>query len=250
MQQGVRRFYEDTYPVDPTDAPGGFHHGRQQIYRQTLSMFESTTEGRLLDVGCYDGYLTRMVGQKVRAHQLYGVDFNQNVLPLAAEKGIITSHVDLNNESLPYDDAFFDCVCCSEVIEHVLSPDHLLRELHRVLKPSGYAVITTPNLASWRNRMVLLLGWQPYYTEVSTELAVGNPHFRGKPSGHIRVFTPLALQELISAAGLQIEQFSGMVYGFPTDGSLFTRLAALIDRLVGKRVPALSDDLMVRVKRA
>jgi SAM-dependent methyltransferase len=41
-------------------------------------------------------------------------------------------------------DSSFDCVVCSEVIEHVTDVDGLLSEIHRLLKPGGRAVITTP----------------------------------------------------------------------------------------------------------
>jgi hypothetical protein len=39
--------------------------------------------------------------------------------------------------------------------------------VRRVLREGGYLLITTPNLASWVNRLVMLLGYQPYNCEVS-----------------------------------------------------------------------------------
>ncbi|OGC97698.1 hypothetical protein A2634_04745 [Candidatus Amesbacteria bacterium RIFCSPHIGHO2_01_FULL_48_32] len=48
-------------------------------------------------------------------------------------------------EKIPVRDNYFDKVECSEVIEHVMSPKKMLKELCRVLKPNGTMVITFPN---------------------------------------------------------------------------------------------------------
>ena len=55
---------------------------------------------------------------------------------------------------LPYDDASFDLVCSTEVIEHVGEPAPWLRELARVTRPGGGLFLTTPNCASWPFRVL------------------------------------------------------------------------------------------------
>ena len=47
--------------------------------------------------------------------------------------------------ALPFRDGAFDRVYCSEVLEHVLDPESVIREMHRVLAPGGIAVISVPN---------------------------------------------------------------------------------------------------------
>jgi 2-polyprenyl-3-methyl-5-hydroxy-6-metoxy-1,4-benzoquinol methylase len=46
----------------------------------------------------------------------------------------------------PFDDQSFDAVICTEGIEHMLNPDHLLKELLRVCRVGGTVVLSTPNL--------------------------------------------------------------------------------------------------------
>jgi SAM-dependent methyltransferase len=45
---------------------------------------------------------------------------------------------------LPLADAVFDCVVCTEVLEHVGDPARVLAELRRVLRPGGRLLLTTP----------------------------------------------------------------------------------------------------------
>ncbi|NJN17793.1 MAG: class I SAM-dependent methyltransferase [Oscillochloris sp.] len=52
-------------------------------------------------------------------------------------------------ESLPFPDAAFDVVTAWDVLEHVRDPQQVLRELARVLRPGGHALITAINRRAW-----------------------------------------------------------------------------------------------------
>lgn len=56
------------------------------------------------------------------------------------------------DEELPFDDGAFDAATCVEGIEHIENPWRLAREFHRVLRPGGRLVVTTPNILSIRSR--------------------------------------------------------------------------------------------------
>lgn len=51
-------------------------------------------------------------------------------------------------DNLPFEDATYDCVLCTEVLEHLPDPLAAMREISRVLKPGGHAFVTTPFLVS------------------------------------------------------------------------------------------------------
>jgi SAM-dependent methyltransferase len=158
--------------------------------------------------------------------------------------------VDLNaGGKMPFEDHRFDFIYCGDVIEHIYSPDHLLEEIARLLRPGGYALLTTPNLASWRNRLVLLLGWQPFMTEVSTRYRVGNPRMpAGLPSGHIRVFAPRALRDLPAHYGLRVERLGGLILGGRTPGVVGT-ISRWIDLAAARLQPTLCDELIVKLRK-
>ena len=49
-----------------------------------------------------------------------------------------------DGNAFPFEDASFDGVICNEVLEHVFNPDQFLREIFRVLKPSGDLLLSVP----------------------------------------------------------------------------------------------------------
>ena len=53
----------------------------------------------------------------------------------------------MNAEQLAFGNSTFDRVYCTEVLEHVQNPRTVLREMHRVLKEHGVAVVSVPNEA-------------------------------------------------------------------------------------------------------
>ena len=54
---------------------------------------------------------------------------------------------------LPIADDSMDIILCSEVLEHIEQPPSAIEEIARILKPDGYALITTPNPANLVERM-------------------------------------------------------------------------------------------------
>lgn len=215
---------------------------------QLLACLTPKPGGILLDIGCFDGSKSVLFCRVAQCKEIIGVDFLPEKLAEARARGLQTLEADLNTDlplSLPSHS--FDIILCSEVIEHLFSPDDLLDEMKRLLKPDGYILLTTPNLASWKNRLALLLGWQPFASEVSTRDRYGNPlAARGRPSGHIRLFTLRALLEMARAAGLRPSQVFGVAAPSP-QRNLIGVLSRLGDRLFAKR-PSLADRLIVRLE--
>lgn len=125
----------------------------------------------------------------------------------------------LNPPTILYQQA--DFIICSEIIEHLDETDILMDSIKKVLKSNGWLYLTTPNLASYHGRLCLLLGWQPFFTEVSNRSCTfgKGPIFtkfyaKGDPTAvhHLRAFTYKALLEFLRFHGWQVVETGGCGY--------------------------------------
>jgi SAM-dependent methyltransferase len=176
--------------------------------------------GVLVDLGCDDGGHTLEFAAAARATEVFGVDLVEERAAVARERGVDVTLADLN-EPLPYGGATFDVVVSNQVIEHLADTDTFVREVHRILRVGGIAVVSTENLASWHNVFALLLGWQPFsLSNVSgTRLGLGNPLAAQRDLApaqrsweHVRVFAYRGLTELFAAHGFTVGNIVGAGY--------------------------------------
>jgi SAM-dependent methyltransferase len=101
---------------------------------------------RVLDFGCYDGYVLRKLRDRY-AIEGVGVDVSQNALALARARNTSEALTFVQDDglALPFESESFDVVVCSEILEHVPELDPVLSELTRVLVRGGRLYATMPN---------------------------------------------------------------------------------------------------------
>jgi 2-polyprenyl-3-methyl-5-hydroxy-6-metoxy-1,4-benzoquinol methylase len=193
---------------------------------------------RLLDVGCGDGTLCLMVGEEAR--RCIGVDGAMPALRKAAAQGLAVQCADFNAAHLPYRDGAFDAASCLDVLEHVLDPRHLLRELARVLEPGGVLILTTPNIRYYGFVLTLLRGRFPPTS--------GDPG--GYDGGHLHYFTFADVRSLLGEAGFAaIEEFG--LYRWTRlgpGGTLKERVKALLGDHLKREF--FSGAVVIRARRA
>jgi ubiquinone/menaquinone biosynthesis C-methylase UbiE len=184
----------------------------------------------LLDVGCRDGQKTLLFWRKVSAKKIIGIDGVKPRLEAARQRGIKDVVVSDLEKRWPFRKNYFDVVVSNQVIEHVVDLDHFLGEVFRVLKPGGYRVVSTENLASWHNIFSLILGYQDFSHHLIRKSHVGNPmspHFGEKTvswsardnSGvddtrypHVKIMTYRSLIKVFEAFGFKFER--GLASGY------------------------------------
>ena len=90
---------------------------------------------------------------------------------------------------------------CCELIEHLPSdPMHTMTEIHRILKPGGHVILTTPNIASLRAISAMLEGYHPGFFP-----AYMMPEAMAKvDSRHNREYTPREIHLLLNYAGFDV----------------------------------------------
>ena len=214
---------------------------------KVLQIFANHNFHRILDIGCGDGNFSLLLKEASRAEEVYGVDISSKAVELANAAGVKAFQTDIDEEPLPFEKDSFDAIFCGEVVEHLLDPDHLLDEIHRTLKLGGIAIITIPNLAAWYNRFVLLLGFQPFWTDVSYKHDLGKLIYKlGSGGGHLRSFTYRALKELLLLHQFRIAKVMGSVnYLLPVK---IPRFLYILDRMMSV-YPALSSNPIFVVQK-
>jgi SAM-dependent methyltransferase len=164
----VRDYYRDieTYDwVDVADHIRGpeafFHRNRRRTVRRLLERYRA--QPPMLDAGCGTGLnLASMPSGSV------GLDLNPRNLELVRQRLPEQTAVEGDIEAMPFEDASFETVVCTEVLEHIPHPDHALKEILRVLRPGGVLIGSVPcHSFIWKLRFLSSTcpGDEPFHNE-------------------------------------------------------------------------------------
>ncbi|MGW7411984.1 class I SAM-dependent methyltransferase [Streptomyces sp. NPDC054863] len=237
----LRDFYEN--PAVPV-ASGDARSLRQA--RMLAGALAGTSGATVLDIGCGDGTAAVTAAPLLAGHRIVGVDWSQDALRRASARfaavprDISAVRGELTDGGLPFADRAADAVLFSEVIEHLVDPDSALDEIRRVLAPGGHLMLSTPNLAAWYNRALLLAGVQPVFSEVSLRGIHGRPG--REVVGHLRLYTARALREFLTASGFEVVRIAGAPFhGVPRPLRPLDRLACA--------APSAASILLVHARR-
>ncbi len=191
-----------------------------------LNLIEPDPNACLLDIGCDNGRWTGKIISKVGCSIAFGIDVVEEALNAAHQSGIGAVKCNVS-DNLPFNDGAFDIVHSNQVIEHLYRTEHFVREIFRVLKPGGYAVICTENLASWHNIFSLVMGWMPMSSSnfsqakynIGNPLAIHSSESAYLPESwqHIRVLSVRGIKDIFELHGFKMEKFLGAgYYPFPS----------------------------------
>ncbi|MDQ7836484.1 MAG: class I SAM-dependent methyltransferase [Humidesulfovibrio sp.] len=125
---------------------------------------------RIYESSAGSAYLSRQLADQ--GHKVVISNYRTQGIP-----GVQEVEADLN-VALPFDTAGFDVILCREVIEHVESVPHTLREFQRLLTPGGRLVMTFPNRLQIRSRLFHLLSgfYRGMKSPINLDVAFGEAH--------------------------------------------------------------------------
>ena len=202
-----------------------------------ISLVEKNSNAKLLDIGCNDGSFTLDVAHHIGTSEIYGIEIDENNVQKARNNGVKVTICDAN-EKVPFENNTFDVVISHEVLEHLLDTDNFFSEIHRVLKPKGYAVISTTNLSSLHNIFFILLGMQPPALHLS-KIQVGNFLYGTETHGHIKAFNVSALKDLSRHHNFDVEKICGEgMYGLPK----------VVQRILCRLTPRYAIRLIIKIR--
>ena len=163
--------------------------------------------GRLLEIGSITNtvpvYLNNLGYGFVAAHSLAKVEtwLSEAALhPFIAQGCLRIDYFDFERDLSPYEENTFNCVVCSEVLEHLsIDPMNMMSQINNALKPGGRLVLSTPNVASLGALHRILIGGNPY---------VYSPFYKSESTNrHNREYTCFEVRRLLRASGFEVETF-------------------------------------------
>ncbi len=223
--------------------------------RRVLLLAGDLTGLKVLDVGCGKGELLREIRTRYANVELHGVDFSTARLREASHligPQVALLEADIQ-EALPFPEAFFDQIMCTETLEHLKEPTRCLQEIRRILKGDGRVILTLPNATGfapfhhlssfvpgrWLRRKLL-----PYEHPCNTDQPIDT------------CFVYREILELVRAGGFKIEAIDGYRYFrylqmLPLIRDLYRRAYPAVERVM-PRVGAVrfAYNLLLRCRKA
>lgn len=212
------------------------------VQARQLAMIDGPVSGgavRVLDLGCGAGTPTRLLMGDPQKYLVMGADISPQAVG-AYMASTERNGIQLDAQHLPFRDGSFDVVVSDDVVEHLVDTDSYAKEIHRVLSPDGLLFLSTPNLAAWFNRLGLLVGWQPAFTEVSFERVFGRPG--DDVVGHLRLFTSRAIQEFLRHHRFEVVDVKGARF------DALPKWLTAVDGLIARR-PSLAGNVVLVARR-
>lgn len=151
----------------------------------------SVNPKNILDVGCASGWFLSQLHQNFPKSQASGVDVYKDAITHGKKQYKFLKLVYGDAHKLPFLNESFDLVVCTEVLEHVVDPQGVLKEIKRVLTPNGITIIEMDT-----GNFLFTMIWY-WWTHLR----------RGVwRDSHIHVFNTKKLEDLIEKSGFLIKE--------------------------------------------
>lgn len=170
------------------------NYGRENI---AVFLKQVTPFRNIVDLGAGWGFDLAIAAEVCPSAKRYAIETYPPYIEKLKETNEVLS-LNLEKDPLPLEDESLDVVMSNQVLEHVKEIFWILHEASRVLRVGGHLIVGVPNLASYHNRLLLLLGMQP------TVIQNHSAHLRGYTKHDI-----LRSFELIFPGGYELKGFRG-----------------------------------------
>lgn len=171
-----------------------------QYFRQTrpeMLSYIPDNANRIFDIGCGSGQFGAQL--RLSGREVWGAELNPDA---AAAAGLVLDHALCGNietlmPQLP--PAYFDCIIFNDVLEHLVDPFSMLRNIKLLLAPGGVVVASIPNVRYFFNMRELLVDRQWRYRDYGI-----------MDRTHLRFFTRYSMADMFVDAGYVVQKIEGI----------------------------------------
>ncbi|MBU4140145.1 MAG: class I SAM-dependent methyltransferase, partial [Euryarchaeota archaeon] len=132
------------------------------MYNDTITsrckIYEQIPHGsRVLEIGCADGRLANMLTIKKKC-KVYCVEKDHAMACIARGKCEQMLNIDIESTALPFDNGFFDCMIMGNVLEHMVEPEKVLKDIRKYLSDDSFLIYSVPSIVNWHSRLTIFFG--------------------------------------------------------------------------------------------
>lgn len=131
----------------------------KNFFKEFTDIYKSIEVDSVFDGGCGEGFVLHELNQARPVKSFYAIDVDENEVKDASRNLPFCDVRQGNLYEIPFKDNSFDLVICSEVLEHLESPDKGLQELNRVCRK--YALLSVPREPVWRIMNIARFSYWP-----------------------------------------------------------------------------------------
>ncbi|MFH1782720.1 MAG: class I SAM-dependent methyltransferase [Candidatus Omnitrophota bacterium] len=164
---------------------------KKKVKRDNFLALISEDSNKILDLGCNDGSLGDRL--KSKGKTVVGIDMDKGSIDIAKGKLDEVYLGDLKDIDLPYQEGYFDCILCGDVLDCFKDPLSILNKYMLYLKDDGHIVASMANVRYYKVIIRLLFGGTWDYTDEGILW-----------KHHVRFFTLVNMKELFMDAGCEI----------------------------------------------
>ncbi len=194
------------------------------LSRLEVQNLVSPESKKILDVGCAEGKMASELKERNKA-EVWGIEIVKDAAQKAQKKldNVLIGPVEEQIPKLP--EEYFDSIIFADVLEHLVNPEKVLKEIKSKLKDDGEIVVSLPNVRHWSVIVSLLDGSFDY------------ADFGILDRTHLRFFTLKTASKMFANAGFEIKSLSASIVKFDIPKSLlveFKNVGIKVDDLQEK----------------
>ena len=155
-------FYDLRYQVDNTEWRA---RAKRELVFQLWKKYQprgiENQHIKLLDFGCGTGVLQEQFEERFNIKS-FGIDTSEKAIDYCKKRGLTKVKI-FNGKKIPFQNNSFDLVTAIDVLEHIKNDSGSLKEINRVLKKSGLAILLVPaHPKLWSTRDINLQHFRRY----------------------------------------------------------------------------------------
>ena len=194
----LKTYYEHYNRVDPSST---YRPEHEATIAGRVAWFSGRIPAgaKVVEYGCGEGVVLGALADRLKLHpDSQGVDISEQAAAKAAARFPKLKFASLSPAgAIPSPDGFFDAVVASEVIEHVFDTDGMMKELARVLRPSGLLLLSCPYHGFLKDLGLVLTGGM-------------DEHYHNPRSTHIRYYSKKTLARTLASHGFRPAEWGGV----------------------------------------